>query len=200
MGLTIAGTNINTIGSNTALASLNDGLGVRKVSTASSTATGPDFSFTFGDGSTVNVALGDDQTIGQVIDTINKAGAGKVKAAVGSGGTGLSIMDTSGAGGTFSVTALNGSDAAADLGILQTGSGGVINGSRLIAGLNSTLISSLKGGAGVALGQMSITDRAGASTAVDLSGAKERSGHPRYHQQRRQRRWSEDHCLTQLRR
>ncbi|MFV2070229.1 MAG: flagellar filament capping protein FliD, partial [Pirellulales bacterium] len=48
--------------------------------------------------------------------------------------------------------------------------GGVLTGERLLAGLKTSFISSLNGGAGLGtLGQIQITDRAGATATVDLS-------------------------------
>src|SRR5690606_15354569 len=55
------------------------------------------------------------------------------------------------------------SGAAADLGITGTAGGGgdTINGGRVLAGLNSTLIANLRGGQGLGAGATAITARAG---------------------------------------
>jgi len=169
-GTTIIGSNINTIGTSTALATLNDGLGVRTVNTANSNGSGSDFQVALGDGSTVSVALGDSQSVGDVIKAINNAGGGKLVASINSAGTGIQLTDKSGGTGAFYVTATNGSHAASDLGILYSGTNGVIDGTPLIAGIDSTLVSTLNGGKGIALGQISLTDRAGNSTTVNLAG------------------------------
>ncbi len=169
-GVTISGNNINTIGTSTALGTLNDGVGVRTVSTANSNGAGSDFQVSLGDGSIVSVALGDSQSVGDVIKVINNAGKGKLIASVNAAGTGLQLTDKSGGAGSFYVTATNGSNAASDLGILYSGTNGVIAGNPLIASLNSTLISTLNGGKGISLGQISLTDRAGKSITVNLSG------------------------------
>lgn len=162
---TFTGTSINYLGSGTAVSALNDGRGVR-------TATGTgDFTVTVSDGTAITVNLGSVQTVGDVLNAINTAGHGKLKATIAPGAKGISLQDLSGGTGSFSVTALTGSNAAKDLGILKTGAGGVINGSPLIAGIDSVLVNSLKGGSGIALGQISITDRNNNTATVDLSGA-----------------------------
>jgi len=106
-----------------------------------------------------------------ITSAINAAGRGKLKASVAPGAKGITLQDVSGGGGSFSVAGINGSKAAQDLGLLKTGSGAVINGSPLIAGIDSVLVGSLEGGAGVQLGQISITDRNNNTATIDLSGA-----------------------------
>jgi flagellar hook-associated protein 2 len=162
---TVTGTDINAVGLNTNLSQLNDGRGVRTA------ATGADFTVHVGDGSTFDVTLAGKKSLGEVIDAINTASGGKAKAEIVPGANGIRLSDQSG-GGTISVTALNASKAAADLGIEQTAPSGVMDGSPLIAGLGTVLLSSLKGGAGLTLGSIDITDRAGSHAVVDLSGAK----------------------------
>ncbi len=162
---TLTGTSFNTIGRATALAQINDGHGIRTASA------GDDFRIQAGDGSTFDINLATAKTIGQVLDAINKATAGKVVAAVGTDGSGIRLTDTTGGGGSFGIAALNASNAAADLGIAGFGTAGTINGGSLIATLNSTLISSLNGGTGLALGTIGIVDRTGATATVDLTGA-----------------------------
>jgi flagellar hook-associated protein 2 len=159
---TINGAAIATIGRNTVLNSLNDGRGVG-VATA-----GADFTVTAGDGSTFDVNLYGKNTVGDVLDAINTASGGKVTAAVAANGQGLTLTDAG--GGTLSVAADNGSTAAADLGIQSSGTG-TLTGRTLIAGPNTTLLSSLKGGAGIPLGKITLQDRNGGSATVDLSGA-----------------------------
>ena len=108
-----------------------------------------------------------------MIKVVNKAGNGKLVAAISADGKGLSLTDKTGVvGGSFLVSELNGSKAAADLGIFKTGTNGTLTGERVIAGLNSVLVSSLAGGKGIALGQISLTDRAGNAAAVNLSADK----------------------------
>src|SRR5687767_4488883 len=86
---TLTGANINHLSRSTALADLNDGMGVRRSSTAN------DLTITVNDGTVVNVEISSATTLGQVIDAINTAGAGKLLAAVDPGGKGLQITDLS---------------------------------------------------------------------------------------------------------
>ena len=162
---TLTGTTINYLGTGTALSALNDGRGVR-----TTTGTG-DFTATLSNGNQVTVTLGAAQTVGDVITAINTAGAGKLKASIAPGAKGLTLTDTTGGGGTFSVANINGSHAADDLGIAKAGTGGTITGNPVIGGIDSVLIHDLKGGAGLSLGQIAVTDRANHSATINLSGA-----------------------------
>lgn len=143
-GNTITGQDINTIGENTLLSSINDGNGVRFNSNA-------DLRITLRDGSTVDVNFSDEENIGDVIETINAAGGGNVTASINSDGTGLQLVDTTSGATTTQVTALNSSNAAADLGLLRSDidNDGTLEGDRVIAGLNTKLLKSLRGGQGV---------------------------------------------------
>lgn len=158
----IHGADINSLGRQTSLSQLNDGRGVRTGSGS------PDLRITASTGANYDIALNGLTSVGAVLDAINTATGGAVKADVAAGANGIRLTDSG--GGAVSVTALNGSNAAADLGIAKSGTG-VINGSAVIASLDSVLISSLKGGSGMAMGGLTITDRSGASHTVNLSGA-----------------------------
>lgn len=162
----LTGTDINYVGRGTALSTLNDGRGVGKAST------GDDFSITPGDGgAAINISLASLSTVGQVIDAINTASAGRVTAALSAGGNNITLTDAS--GGPITVAALNNSTAARDLGILGTDADGTFAGGTLLSGLGTVLLTTLKGGAGLTLGTISIKDRAaGAGVNVNLSGAK----------------------------
>lgn len=162
----LTGTSINFLSANTAVSALNDGRGIR---TASGTG---DFVINTADGTAVTVNLGSVQTVGDVLKAINTAGNGKVTASLGAGATGITLADSTTGGGTFSVANLSGSNAATDLGIAGTGSGGTINGNQVLSGINTVLVSSLNGGQGISLGNLSITNRSGQVSAVNLSGAK----------------------------
>jgi flagellar hook-associated protein 2 len=125
----------------------------------------------------VNVEISSATNVGQVIDAINTAGAGKVLAEVDAGGQGLKITDLSGGapppfGAGLTVASAAGSSAARDLGIEFSVTTGSIVGNPLIAEINTVMIQSLRGGVGMSLGTVSITDRAGASASVDLSTAR----------------------------
>jgi flagellar hook-associated protein 2 len=114
------------------------------------------------------------RTVGDVLRVINSDAdnGGKLLASISSDGTGLTLTDTTTGPDQLQVTALNGSKAAEDLGLLTAPSGGQINSRRLLAGLSTVLTRSLNGGKGVTLGQIQLTDRAGTSSTVDLSGAQ----------------------------
>lgn len=163
---TIAGGDSNYLGARTLLDGVNDGRGVRRA------ATGADLRVTARDGTTFDVTLNAARTIGDVVAAINAATGGKVTADVPAAGNGLRLTDSSGGLGTLGVAALNGSKAAADLGIETTSGSSVINGGAVLAGLNTVLLSSLFGGSGMALGRISVTDRSGGSTTIDLAGSK----------------------------
>jgi flagellar hook-associated protein 2 len=164
-GNTITGTDINYVSRNTLLNQLNDTRGIRRGTG------GNDFTVTLSDGSTVGVNLATAKTVGDVLDAINTAGGGKLKADVVPGANGIRLTDSSGGGGSMSITQQNGSNAAQDLGLLKSPSGNVINGSDVLAGIDTTLLSSLRGGTGVSLGTVSFTNRSGASGTVNFAGA-----------------------------
>jgi len=163
---TLSGGDINGLGAGTPLSALNDGRGVR------TKAGGPDLVITAKDGSKRNITLGGAKSVGDLIDTINAAGGAKFKASVVPGSNGLRIVDTSGGGGALTVADATGSKAATDLGLTKAASGATLDGDTVLAGLNTVLVKSLKGGAGLTLGTISITNRSGAQQDVDLSGAK----------------------------
>jgi flagellar hook-associated protein 2 len=165
-GNTLTGSNINFISTATTLAQLNDGNGVSTTSAGQS-----DFTITARDGTQVNVSLNGAKTVGDVINDINTVGGPKLNASINAAGNGITLTDTSGGGGALTVTPKNGSEAAADLGLTAAATGSTVQGTPLLAGLDSVLISSLKGGSGIPLGTISITDRAGHSGPINLSGA-----------------------------
>jgi flagellar hook-associated protein 2 len=165
---TVTGTDINKLGTNTNLNSLNDGNGVRTAGVVN------DFAINSSTGA-LNVSLNGAKTIGDVIAKINAAGKVNgtqvVTATVSTDGHGITLTDSG--GGAPTVTALNGSQAAQDLGLTGTGSGGVLTGTRINGGLNSALLSDLRGGSGIGLGPIVITDSTGVAHApIDLTGAK----------------------------
>jgi flagellar hook-associated protein 2 len=166
---TKTGTDVVRLSADFKLANLNDGLGVRSHDTQA------DFQITAKDGTVIDVELGTTTTIQGALDAINNdsQNGGKVVASIDAGGDKLVLTDTTGGGGTLTVIELNNSHAARDLGVLGTEqAGGVLTGKRVLAGLNSVLLDNLRGGQGIATpGQVSITDRSGASATVDLTNA-----------------------------
>lgn len=165
---TLTGSQVNTLGSDTELTRLNDGNGVRINETQN------DLTFNLQDGSSLTVDLGGSVTVGDVVEKINSAGSGQVNASVAGDGVGLKLDDTTTGGSTFSVAAADGSKAPADLGIAKSdGNGdGTITGDRVIAAMNSKLLSNLNGGSGVAGGQIDIVNSTGTTTTVDLSNTR----------------------------
>jgi flagellar hook-associated protein 2 len=161
----VTGTPINYVSSSTLLAQLNDGRGVTL-----GTGNG-DLKIATSDGSSISVNLATAKSVGDVINAINNASGGKITASIPSGSSGIQLADNTTGNGTLSVTDINGSQAAEDLGLTTAASGKTINGAPVIAPIDSTLLSSLNGGSGLSLGQISFTDRSGASQTIDLSGA-----------------------------
>ncbi|MEM9185030.1 MAG: flagellar filament capping protein FliD [Planctomycetota bacterium] len=165
---TLTGDDVYNLTSTTKLTTLNDGNGVRLISGQD------DLRFTARDGSgTFGVDLGDATTLGDVVTAINtdSDNNGKVVAAINSSGTGLTITDATGAT-TNNFVVANGllGSAATDLGIAADIAGATVNGSRIASVLKDTLVGSLGGGAGVTLGEITLTDRAGTSFDSNLAG------------------------------
>ena len=82
----------------------------------------------------VILAQGEELTLGDVIDTINTAGAGKLTAALSASGDGIELTDNSGGAGAFSVSSPSGGELAEDLGLIDPAVGNVISGRRLSGG------------------------------------------------------------------
>ncbi|MBN2582895.1 MAG: flagellar filament capping protein FliD [Planctomycetes bacterium] len=166
---TMTGANLISVNAATNLGVLNNSLGV-------GIQTGNDLHFTLQDGTEFNVDLSGVTTLGEVIDAINNASGnpGDLLAELNAAGDGLRLTDVSVGGGTLTVTSGNGGSAAFDLGILgsDTDSDGIVDGDALLGGLQDVLLSRLNGGSGVDRGSISITDRNGTTSVIDLSGAK----------------------------
>jgi flagellar capping protein FliD len=120
------------------------------------------------------VSAGSEKTLGDLLDTINAADPTRLQAALSADGDRIVLTDlTANNGGTFQVTSLNGTGLAESLGLAGDASGATLNGRRLLGGLKSTLLDSLNGGAGLGtLGLLSLTDRSGATTNVNLAAAE----------------------------
>ncbi len=164
------GNDIVSLGDSIALADLNDGNGVGfqpeladlQIDLADGTQLTIDF----------QVAGSEEKTVGDLLATLNAADPAKLTARISSDGESIELVDLTSGGGTLTATSLNGSSVAEDLGLTGSPTGGVLTGRKLLGGLRTTLISSLKGGAGLGtLGQLDITDRSGATATVDLSSA-----------------------------
>ncbi|MBL8746734.1 MAG: flagellar filament capping protein FliD [Phycisphaerae bacterium] len=193
-GQAITGSRIRLLSTATSLASLNDGLGVN-IRDGSD-----DLVITSRDGSVHHINLGlvthveangpgtaDDQTVvdqtrattlQDVITYINAQTGGKVTAALNPEKTGLVLTDHT---DEFDVvsnlivrSATSDRTTARDLGI-ETAADGVdaesVSGRRLIAGLNSLLVSTLRGGSGITDNSLTITDRDGTVTNITIGGS-----------------------------
>jgi flagellar hook-associated protein 2 len=166
---TALGSDIVELGSGTSLDLLNDGRGVDFNKSLA------DIEVNFRDGSAaLQIDFTNVSDLGDVIDTINAAAPTRLAAALSADGDRIELTDlTVDSGGTFEVTSLFGGRTAEDLGLTGAAAGATISGDRLQAGLSGVLLSSLGGGYGLgALGQISLTDRNGATAVVDLSTAE----------------------------
>ena len=194
VGGTITGADIRTVSGSTALSLLNDGNGVNFRDGGTTVSTSTDLIITTHSGGVLNIDLGEitettedpetgedvttvvqnrAATLQDVIDIINAeadAEALDVTASINADGTGLQITDNTAGVGDLIIESGNNRTTAEDLGIATTGeSGATLVGQRLISTLNSTLVSRLNGGAGVAGTTLTVTDRTGATHTVDVS-------------------------------
>lgn len=164
---TLSGTPIYSVSDAFSLSQINDG------NPPGFSSTGTDLGITLGDGSTLNVELSDATTLGGVLDAINNHvdNGGKLVASLVDGR--LVLEDTTGGAGTLAVTDQNGSRVVRELGLDAAAAGPTLTGTALTGGLNSVLLRNLRGGNGVSqLGQVSLTDRTGATSTIDLSSAE----------------------------
>jgi flagellar hook-associated protein 2 len=142
----ITGTQINSIGEDTLIASINDGQGIDIRDDLT-----PEFRIYDGGNAFYDVNLLNETTLEEVIDTINTATGGVVVASLAADGLSLTLTDTGSGGADFRIEAGGTSTAAADLGLVGNDANGdkEINGTRVIAGINSRLLSKLNGGDGL---------------------------------------------------
>lgn len=162
---TATGEDISFLGNSTRISSLRDGRGLSFIP-------GNDFSVTLRDGSTLNVDSNPVRiptTVGQLVANMNAANPAKLEARISADGNGLELIDKTSGSGSFSASG----HLADQLGFTGAdGSTGTISGARIQSTLNGPLLSSLKGGTGIGTpGSISITNRSGITTAVDLSGS-----------------------------
>jgi|694.fasta_scaffold00366_45 flagellar hook-associated protein 2 len=163
------GTDIQNISASTKLSKLLDGRGLKFQD-------GNDFRVTLKDGSTVDVNLTlnpESATVGNLLSALNTAGTGKFTAAIAADGDRLQITDITGGGGNLTVADLGSGKSAAQFGLTDTTAGTSLSGDRLLAGLDSPLLSSLKGGDGTGdLGVLTVTNRNGTTTNINLAAAE----------------------------
>ena len=144
---------LNKHAATTNLSELNNGDGVTMV-------TGIDFQIALVDGTTVDVDISAATTVQALLEAINDAAAAKnvsdrLVATVTDTGETIRLVDTGDGTHDLEVTALNESPAAEDLGILGTGSKGIIEGDPYLANVESDL-------------RVTLTD--GTKLDVDLTG------------------------------
>ncbi len=184
-GGTLTGTDVYTIGNGTTLASLRDGSGVR-LNSAAGTASF-DFTIRTRDGGSFNIDISDlydsqgaktagpVATVEQLKQRIAEQTGNRVTLSVRADGRGFALTDTSTGSSTFEVPAGAGSGAAEDLGLVgaATGGAGLITGSAVLAGLNTTLASSLNAGNPPRDNTITINARNGTdfNLTIDTSGS-----------------------------
>lgn len=180
----VTGASVYSLGQNTALGALNDGNGVFFTDTIG--VARHDFKISIDGATTVNVNIGptydaqgnrtggEASTIGQVIERMNQAladaGFTDITASVGSDGTRLRIVDQTGAR-SIAVTENGSGTTARDLGLLTTAPAtGTLDGARVFAGMNTTLLKNINGGAGLGSdGSIAFTLRDGSAFNLSLS-------------------------------
>lgn len=165
---TLTGSSVYRVTTDFTLNVLNDGNPLR------TNPNGNDFKITTQSGAVISVSLKGAATIGDVVRDVNNAtgNGGKVTASLSNDGR-LVLTDSTTGAGTLQVNDLSSSNVIRGLGLTTTASGNVLTGKKLSAGLNSVLLSDLRGGQGISqTGQISLTDRAGNSATVDLTGAE----------------------------
>lgn len=165
----VDGAGIQSLSGTTGLSTLRDGRGL-ELDGGSAT-----LEFALADGTTVNLdedINANSASLDQLVDAINEAGSGDIEARISADGKRLEVEDLTAGAGTFQISSPTGT-LAEQLGLDNTASGGVITGDKLLAGLADVSLDSLGGGQGLGtLGQISITDRSGASDTIDLSSAE----------------------------
>ncbi len=160
-GATITGNRLVSGLSDTLLSSLNGGQGVGALSQVAITDrnAGND---------TVDLATA--ETLGDVIDLIN-ASTADVTAAINTSRGGITITDTSGGSGSLIVANGDGTNSADALSIAVNAAQASVDSGTLNRQSISeaTLLSSLNGGAGATVGDISITDTNGKTIAIDVN-------------------------------
>jgi flagellar hook-associated protein 2 len=164
---TLIGDTVYQTTENTSLSLINDGNPL-----ALNTLT-DDLEFKTADGSSFKVNLDSNKSLRDVINSINNAtgNSGKVAASIVDGR--LKLTDSTTGADTFSVSNTEGSHATDGLGLTGiVANGNDITSNALQPGMNSVLLRNLRGGQGITqLGTITVTDRAGKTADIDLSGA-----------------------------
>jgi len=163
----LTGSDVFYLTSDFTLDQLNDGNGIFQLTAA------PDLKFTLQDGTQFEVNLDNLFNVGEVLSAINDHAGNGGKLAASLSGSQIVLTDSTVGAGTLAVENINGSTAVESLGLDNAASGGVLTGDRLLAGIGSRLLRNLRGGQGISTtGQVSLTDRTGRSTTIDLTAAQ----------------------------
>ncbi|MCA9041751.1 MAG: flagellar filament capping protein FliD [Planctomycetaceae bacterium] len=165
----LSGSTIYQLTTDFNLSDLNDGNGLRLDSATE------DLVITLSDDTVIELDLEDITNIQSFLNAINnhEDNGGKLLASFEN--ERFKLEDLSGGGGSSTFQVENGANSTVleQLGLDVTESGGVITSRKLAGGLNSVLLRNLNGGTGIGtLGSLDLTDRAGNSATVDLSGAE----------------------------
>jgi flagellar hook-associated protein 2 len=162
-GATITGERLISGLRDTLLASLNGGQGFGALG---------QIQITDRDGVAATVDVAAAETLGEVIELINAA-APEVTASINSARNGLLLTDTSGGAGNLIIAnTADGTSTATKLGIAINSAVASVKSDALKRQTMSeaTLLSSLNGGKGVKVGDITITDSDGVSKSADLNG------------------------------
>lgn len=169
---TLTGTSIYQATGAFTLSSLNDGNQPRLASSGQ-----PSLRIQLTDvaATTIDVDLTSAATLNDVIKDINSAAnnGGKLTASIANGK--IVLTDNTGGGGILplAVADINGASVAHQLGLDATAAGNTLTGNPLVAGIDSVLLRNLRGGQGITNpGQISLTDRTGATGTINLSQAR----------------------------
>lgn len=134
-----------------------------------------DLEISFRDDTTLQIDFDEEQTVGELLETLNAADPARLRAELSPDGDRIKLTDlTTDGGGAFTVTSTLGGTAAEELGLTGAAVGDTLTSRRLQAGLKTSLLTSLGGGSGLGtLGQIELTNRAGDPTvSVDLASAE----------------------------
>ncbi|MCB9846815.1 MAG: flagellar filament capping protein FliD [Phycisphaeraceae bacterium] len=126
--------------------------------------------FTTNDLTSFSVNVSATDSVAEILDKINTAGAGAVTASINSSGNGVRIIDNTGGAGGLTIADSVGT-AAANLGIeaAANADGDIDSGNLQFRYISrGTLLSSLNNGAGIGTGSFRITDADGASATVNI--------------------------------
>ena len=161
VGATLSGTRLVSGLKDTLLASLNGGAGLGTLG---------QITLTDRDGVSDTVNLAAAETLGEVIELFNAA-APEVTASINTARNGIAIADSSGGAGNLIIANADATNSATKLGIAINQAVASVNSGGLQRQTLSeaTLLSSLNGGKGVAIGDIQVTDANGVTRSADLN-------------------------------